>query len=69
MCGKAILEKGRKLKTSVSECYQNQQMCNKAVDNYPHALEIVPECYKTQNMCVKAVDTCPSTIKFSSWIP
>ena len=44
-------------------------MCNKAVANYPHALEIVPECYKTQNMCVKAVDTCPSTIKFSSWIP
>ena len=23
-------------------------MCNKAIDNYPHALEFVPECYKTQ---------------------
>ena len=26
----------------------NQEMCNKAVDNYPHALEFVPESYKTQ---------------------
>ena len=31
-------------------------MCNKAVDNYPHALEFVPECYKTQKMCDKAVN-------------
>ena len=31
-------------------------MCNKAVDNYPHALEFVPECCKTQNVH-KAVDT------------
>ena len=40
-------------------------MCNKAVDNYPHALEFVPECYKTQEMCYnKTVDTYPFTIKF-----
>ena len=39
-------------------------MCNKAVDNYPHALEFVPECYKTQNICDKAVDTYPSTTQF-----
>ena len=26
-------------------------MCNKAVDNYPHALEFVPECFTTQEMC------------------
>ena len=32
-------------------------MCNKTVDNYPHALELVQECYKTQKMCDKAVDT------------
>ena len=38
-------------------------MCNKAVDNYPHALEFVPKCYKTQNMCDKAVNIYPSTIK------
>ena len=30
-------------------------MCNKAVDNYSHALEFVPECYKTQKMCDKAI--------------
>ena len=39
-------------------------MCNKAVDNYPHALEFVPECFMTQKMCNKAVDTHSSTIKF-----
>ena len=38
-------------------------MCNKAVDNYPHALEYVSECYKT---CDKAVNTYPSTTKFVS---
>ena len=39
-------------------------MCNKAVDNYPYALEFVPECFMTQKMCDKAVNTYPSTIKF-----
>ena len=39
-------------------------MCNKAVENYPHALEYVSECYQTQKMFDKAVDTYPSTIKF-----
>ena len=37
MFDKSILENSRKLK-SVSDCYNNQEMCNKAVDNYPHAL-------------------------------
>ena len=41
-------------------------MCNKVVDNYPHALEFVPKCYKTQKMCDKAVSTYPSIIKFVS---
>ena len=36
---------------------KNQQMSNKAVKNYPHALEFVPECYKTHKMCDKAVNT------------
>ena len=31
-------------------------MCNKAVNNYSHALEFGPECYKTQEMCDKAVN-------------
>ena len=38
-------------------------MCNKAVDNYPHAL--VPECYKTQKKrCNKAVDRHPTNTKY-----
>ena len=63
MCDKAILENGRTLK-SVSDCYKNQKMFNKAVNNYPYELEFVPECYQTQNMCDRAVNTYPSTIKF-----
>ena len=47
MCDKATLENGGTLK-SVPECYKNQEVCNKAVDNYPHALEFVLECCKTQ---------------------
>ena len=39
-------------------------MCNKAVDDYAHALEFVPDQYKTQEMCIKAVDHYPSTIKY-----
>ena len=40
MCNKAILENGGTLK-SVPGCYRNQEMCNKAVGNSPHALEFV----------------------------
>ena len=29
-------------------------MCNKAVENYPYALDFVPECYKAEKMCDKA---------------
>ena len=32
-------------------------MCNKAVDNYLHALEFVPECYKTQEMGYEVVNS------------
>ena len=39
-------------------------MCNKAVNNYLHALEFVPECYKAQTTCEKAADIYLSTIKF-----
>ena len=37
ICDKAILENGWTLK-SVPDCYKNQEMCNKAVEKYPHAL-------------------------------
>ena len=39
-------------------------MCNKAVDDYPNALEFVPECYKTYKMCDKTSNTHTSAIKF-----
>ena len=39
-------------------------MCNKAVDNYPHALKFVTDCYKIQKMCYIAVNTYPSTMQF-----
>ena len=42
MCDKAILENGGIL-NSVPDCYKNQEICNKEVDNYPHVLEFVPE--------------------------
>ena len=63
VCDKAFLEKGETLK-SVPDCYKNQEMCHKTVDNYPHALEFVPQCYKTQKISDKAVETYPYTIKF-----
>ena len=63
MNDKAILENGGTLK-SVPDCYKNPEMCIKAVDNYPHALEFVPKRYKSQKMYDKAVSIYPSTIKF-----
>ena len=36
MCNKAITENAIKLE-SVYDCYQNQEACNNAVDNHPHA--------------------------------
>ena len=39
-------------------------MCNKAVDNYPHALEFVSEWYKTKKMCDIAADSYLSKIQF-----
>ena len=40
MCDKAILENGETL-TSLLDCYKNQKMFNKAVDNYFYALKFV----------------------------
>ena len=42
MCDKAILENGGTLKSDPDFC-KNQEMCNKAVDNYTYALEFVTE--------------------------
>ena len=37
-------------------------MCNKGVDNYPHALQFVFACFISQEICDKAVNTYCSTI-------
>ena len=50
------IENGEMLKF-IPDCYKNQKLCDKAVDNYAHALEYVPFCKKTQKICNKAVDT------------
>ena len=63
MYDKAILENGGTLKY-VYDCYKNQKMCNKVVNNYLHASEFVPECYKTHKICGNAVDTHSSTIRY-----
>ena len=63
MCSIVTLEKGGML-IFVPDCYKNQKMCNKAVDNYPHELEYFPHCFKTQKMCNKAVDTYLSAMQF-----
>ena len=63
MSDKDVLENGRTLKF-VSDCYKNQQMCDKTLDNYSHTLEFLPDCYITQKRCDKAVNTHPSTINF-----
>ena len=39
-------------------------MCNKAVDNYLHVLELVADCYMTQETCDKVANTHSSTIEF-----
>ena len=62
MCDKAILESVETLK--YPDCHKNQEMCNKAIDNYTHALEFVPHCHMTQKVSDKAVDTHPSTIEY-----
>ena len=50
---KTILKNAGTLK-SVSDCYKNQEMCNKVVNTYSFTIQFVPECYKTQKICDKA---------------
>ena len=37
--------------------FKTQEMCEKAVSCYHHALEYAFDCYMTQEICEKAVDT------------
>ena len=52
MCDISILENGGTLK-SVSECCKNYKLCDKAAENYRHALEFIPECYEAQKCVIK----------------
>ena len=42
MCDKTILENGGPLE-SIPDWYKTQEICDKVVDNYVHALEFVPD--------------------------
>ena len=63
MCDKFILENGGML-IFFPDCNKDQSICNKPVDNCPHALPSVLNWYKIQKLCEKAVITYPSTIQF-----
>ena len=52
MCDKAFLEDGGALQF-VADCLKNQEMCKKAVDNYPHSLEFVSKCYSLKKCVIK----------------
>ena len=52
MCDKAIIENCGTLK-SVPDCYKNQEMCNKAVDNYPHALNLFLNTIRLKKCVIK----------------
>ena len=34
-------------------------MCDKAVNDYPSGIKLVPDCYNTQEMYDKVVSICP----------
>ena len=52
MCDKVILENGETSK-SVLGCYKNQEMCNKGVDNYPHALNLFLNVIRLKKCLIK----------------
>ena len=56
MCDKVFIENGAMLVYFI-DCYKDQKMCIKAVDNYYFALRFVHDSFKTQNMCKKDVRT------------
>ena len=40
---------------SVLDCYKNEQMCDKVIDKYPHALKYLADCYINQRICDKLI--------------
>ena len=65
MFQKVILKHGGML-MFIPHCYKNHNMCNKAADNYSHALGSVPNRYKTQKTCNENVRASLSAIQFVS---
>ena len=63
MCDKVILKNAGML-LFIPDHLKDQNICNKAFDDFTHALGSVPNCYKTQKMCDKAFSIYPSTIQF-----
>ena len=63
MFDKVIVENGGMLMFIPDRC-NDQNMCNKAVDSYSHALRSITDCYKILKSSGKAVSTYPSTIQF-----
>ena len=49
VCDKVLLENDGMI-NSVTD-YKNKKICNKPVDSYAHALELVQDYYNTQKMC------------------
>ena len=73
MRNKTILEKDRTLE-SVLDCCKNHHMCDKALGNYPHALQFVHYYYTTAKLiphlstitfvpeCCKTQKTCGKAV-------
>ena len=64
MCYKTILRNCEML-MFIPDCYNDQNIYNKAIDNYPHALRSINDCYKTPKMCDKPDSTYPFKIQFA----
>ena len=65
--GKCIKMHLKNYLISVTNSFKNQEMCNKAADNYPHALEFVSDCYMCDRVIKlydKVVNTHSSAIEF-----
>ena len=44
--------------------FKTEDMCDKAVDEYPYNLRYVPDCFNTQEMCVKAFNVNPYNFEY-----
>ena len=53
--------KGKRVfdKNFIPDCFKTQDMCDKAVDEFPWCFRSVPDKFKTQKMCEKAFDEYP----------